>query len=427
MIKLNRFGIAVSFVLATLLVAACVTNPVTGERNLGLVSEPQEIQLGQENYVPTQQMTGGPYNLDPELTRYVNNIGQKLARSSDRELPYEFVVINSDVPNAWALPGGKIGINHGLLAELDNEAELAAVLGHEIVHSAARHTAQSIERGMLLQLGVVAVGVAASDSEYANLAVGAGMIGAQVINSKYGRDAELEADRYGMQYLANAGYDPEAAVSLQETFVRLSEDRNPSWLEGLFASHPPSQERVDRNRAYAQELRDDGDIGRDIYQQRTAHIRKVQSAYEAHTEGRKALQERNVELAERKAREALETEPREAKFHGLLGQANAERQRYDAALNDFNKAIDLNPEYFEFYVYRGLIQAEQRNLQAARQDLQKANQLLPTAIAYEALGDIAVVQGQRAQAIEHYRIAASSNSPVGQRATEKLRRMGYAG
>lgn len=408
-------------------IPACVENPVTGKRNLGLVSAEQEVQLGQENYGPTQQMTGGPYNLDPELTRYVNGVGQKLARAADRDLPYEFVVINSDVPNAWALPGGKIGINHGLLAELDNEAELAAVLGHEIVHAAARHTAQTLERGMLLQLGVAAVGIAASDSEYANLAVGAGMVGAQVINSKYGRDAELEADQYGMQYLAEAGYDPDAAVSLQETFVRLSEGRNPSWLEGLFASHPPSQERVDRNRAYAQELRDDGQLGKDIYQQRTAHIRESQPAYEAHTEGRKALQEGNVELAERKAREALDIEPREGKFHGLLGQVNAERQQYDAALADFNKAVELNPEYFEFYVYRGLIQQEKRNLQAARQDLQKANQLLPTAIAHEALGDISVAQGQRAQAIEHYRIAASSQSPVGQRAAEKLRRMGYAG
>lgn len=419
--------IGIATAIAFIIIAACVENPVTGERNLGLVSAEQEVQLGQQNYVATQQMTGGPYNLDPELSRYVNRVGQRLAKASDRDLPYEFVVINNDVPNAWALPGGKIGIHRGLLAELDNEAELAAVLGHEVVHAAARHTAQTMERGMLLQLGVAAVGIAASDSDYANLAVGAGMIGAQIINSKYGREAELESDRYGMEYLSEAGYDPEAAVSLQETFVRLSEGRNPSWLEGLFASHPPSQERVERNRAYAQELPDGGELGRETYQQQTAHIRKLQPAYEAFNEGRKAIQEGNVELAEQKAREALRMEPEEAKFHGLLGQVKAERERYDAALQDFDKAVELNPDYFEFYVYRGLIQQEKRNLQAARQNLQKANQLLPTAIAHEALGDIALTQGQRGQAIEHYRVAASSDSPVGQRAAEKLRRMGYAG
>src|SRR5690606_41050373 len=124
-------------------------------------------------------MQGGPYELDPELTRYVQQVGQKVAAHADRDLPYEFVVLNNPVPNAWALPGGKIAVNSGLLAELDSEAELAAVLGHEIVHAAARHSAQQVERGTLLQLGVLAAGIAASD-EYADLALGAGMVGAQI-------------------------------------------------------------------------------------------------------------------------------------------------------------------------------------------------------------------------------------------------------
>lgn len=411
------FGIAALTIIA---VTACIQNPVTGERNLGLVSESQELQIGEQNYLPTQQMQGGRYEVDSELSHYVNSVGQKLASVADRDLPYEFVVLNNSVPNAWALPGGKIAVNRGLLVELDNEAELAAVLGHEIVHAAARHSAQTMERGMLLQLGVAAAGIAASDSEYADLAVGAGMIGAQIINSKYGRDAELEADRYGMEYMVKAGYDPDAAVSLQETFVRLSEGRNPSWLEGLFASHPPSQERVERNRAYAAELPDDGTLGRETFMQKTAHIRAVQPAYATFDEGRKALAEGNGELAERKAREAIRMAPREAKFHALLGQVQILQEDKAAALQSFNKAVELNPEYFEFHLYRGLLRGEAGDLAAAREDFVKANQLLPTAIAHEALGDIAVEQGQRDAAIEHYSIAASSDSPVGQRAAQKL-------
>lgn len=406
--------------LAFVAVAACVTNPVTGERNLGLVSEAQEIQIGQQNYLATQQMQGGSYELDPELTRYVNSVGQKLAAVADRKLPYEFVVLNNSVPNAWALPGGKIAINRGLLVELENEAELAAVLGHEIVHAAARHTAQSMERGMLLQLGVLAAGIAASDSEYANLAVGAGRIGAQIISSKYSREAELEADHYGMQYMAEAGYDPDAAVSLQETFVRLSEGRNPGWLAGLFASHPPSKERVERNRAFAAKLAGTGRLGREKFQQMTAHIRELQPAYEAYNEGRKALVEGKGELAEQKARQAIEIEPNEAKFHGLLGQAAIAQHRHDAALEHFNKAIALNPRYFEFYVYRGLLREEAGMLDRARQDYQQANQLLPTAIAHEGLGDIAISQGRLREAAQHYQVAAQSDSPVGQRAAQKL-------
>lgn len=415
---------AFSTFAAFAILTACVVNPVTGKRNIGFVSEPQEIQLGQENFVPTQQMQGGQYELDPELTRYVNDVGQRIAAQSERQLPYEFVVVNSAVPNAWALPGGKIGINHGLLTELDNEAELAAVLGHEVVHSAARHTAQMLERGMLLQLGVIAAGVAASDSQYANLAVGAGMIGAQILSARYGREAELEADRYGMRYMANAGYEPDAAVSLQETFVRLSEGRQQGWLQGLFASHPPSEERVNRNRDHARELAVDGDLGRETYQQRTAHLREVKPAYEKHMEGLTALRENNPARARELAREALAIEPREGKFHGLLGQAAMQEDRRDEAMGHFDAAIDRNPQYFEYYVYRGLLREDAGRIDQARQDFERSNQLLPTAIAHERLGDIAIRQGRRAEAVDHYRIAAQSQSEVGQRAADKLRQMG---
>jgi predicted Zn-dependent protease len=153
-------------------VTACTVNPVTGKREISLVSEGSEIQMGTENYVPMQQSQGGEYDIDPELTVYVSGVGSRLAAVSDRELPYEFVVLNNSVPNAWALPGGKIAVNRGLLTELNSEAELAAVLGHEIVHAAARHSAKRMERGMLLQGVIVATAVVTNDSDYGGLAVG---------------------------------------------------------------------------------------------------------------------------------------------------------------------------------------------------------------------------------------------------------------
>ncbi|MEM9208664.1 MAG: M48 family metalloprotease, partial [Pseudomonadota bacterium] len=151
---------------------ACAVNPVTGKRELSLVTEANEIQLGQQNYLPMQQSQGGVYDVDPQLSAYVNDVGQRVAAVSDRPLPYEFVVLNNSVPNAWALPGGKIAINRGLLTELETESELAAVLGHEVVHAAARHSAQQMTRATLLQLGMLGVGIAASDSDYAGLIVG---------------------------------------------------------------------------------------------------------------------------------------------------------------------------------------------------------------------------------------------------------------
>jgi beta-barrel assembly-enhancing protease len=130
-----------------LVLAACGTNPVTGKKEVQFVSESSELATGAREYAPTRQSEGGDLKILPELTVYVNGVGQKLAAVSDRQLPYEFTVLNSSVPNAWALPGGKIAINRGLLTELDNEAELAAVLSHEIVHAAARHGAKAQERG----------------------------------------------------------------------------------------------------------------------------------------------------------------------------------------------------------------------------------------------------------------------------------------
>ena len=225
------------------------------------------------------------------IKKHVEPVGQKLAAVSDRDLPYEFVVLNNSVPNAWAMPGGKIAINRGLLTELSSEAELAAVLGHEIVHAAARHSAQQMTRAMLSQVLVVATAVAASDSDYGSLAVGSAGLGAQLINSTYGRGAELESDLYGMRYMSKAGYDPQGAVTLQETFVRLSQGGRQDWLSGLFASHPPSQARVDANRRTAAELPPGGQLGADSFQRAMQKTMQAKPAYDAYDEGRKALEQ----------------------------------------------------------------------------------------------------------------------------------------
>jgi len=125
-----------SLLLIPIFLSGCATNPVTGRKELSLVSEAKEIDIGEQQYAPMRQSQGGDYVVDEELTKYISEIGQKLAAASDRKLPYEFKVLNSSVPSAWALPGGKIVINRGLLTELKDEAELAAVIGHEIVHAA---------------------------------------------------------------------------------------------------------------------------------------------------------------------------------------------------------------------------------------------------------------------------------------------------
>ena len=182
--------------IAAAVLSSCAVNPVTGRNELSLVSEAQERAIGEQQYGPSQQSQGGEFSVDPILTDYVNGVGQRIAAVSDAPLDYEFVVLNNSVPNAWALPGGKIAINRGLLTELRSEAELAAVLGHEVVHAAARHGAQAMTRGTLLQ-GALAVGaIASQDNDFADFIVGASQLGAQLISQRYGREAELQSDEY---------------------------------------------------------------------------------------------------------------------------------------------------------------------------------------------------------------------------------------
>jgi predicted Zn-dependent protease len=409
-----------SLLILAALTAGCAVNPVTGERELMLVSSEQELAMGQQNYMPMQQSQGGVYDVDPALTAYVSRVGMKVAAASGVDLPYQFVVLNNSVPNAWALPGGKIAINRGLLTEMNSEAELAAVLGHEVTHAAARHSAQQQSRGMLTQGLVVASTIAASDSGYGDLvAAGAGLAG-QLTLMKYGREAELESDKYGMRYMVAAGYDPRGAVTLQETFVRLSEGRNEDWLSGLFASHPPSQERVDANRKRLRNMPIGGVTGEDTYATALQRTRDLKPAYEAYDKGREMLGKKDPEAALAFAGEALSLFPGEANFHALRGDVRLMKKQYDMAVTNYDRAIERRNNFFYYYLQRGLAQHELQRDDAALADLERSLELLPTAPAHLVLGDIKAQRGLRAEAIEHYRIVAKSGGDIGKAAYERL-------
>jgi len=412
-----------------ILLANCATNPVTGKRELSLISEESEISIGTEQYLPSQQSQGGIYKVDPELTAYVNEVGQRVAAQSDRQLPYEFVVLNNGVPNAWALPGGKIAINRGLLTKLENEAELAAVLGHEVVHSAAKHGAKSMQRNAIIQGAVMAaaIGASASDSEYGNYIVGGAELGAKLIVTKYGRNAELESDFYGTNYMAQAGYDPEGAITLQEKFVAFSEGRETSWVDGLFASHPPSEERVLKNAETAAGLKttltSDLDLGTERFQQKLAYIRSKEDAYQIFDQARSLAANNKLDIALRTVNNAIGKESKDARFFGLRGDIYLEKRQYEEALAAYNKALELDDAYYEYYLGRGLVSARQGNRAAAKDDLEKSNALLPTAVAMNELGQLSLAAGNTQQAKSYFQNALNAGGQVGASAREAYTRL----
>ena len=406
--------------IAGLFLAGCSVNPVTGKTELMMVSTEQQIEMGKQNYSPMQQSQGGKYDVDPELTRYVQSVGGSVAAQSGVSLPYEFVVLNNSVPNAWALPGGKIAINRGLLTELQSESELAAVLGHEAVHAAARHTASQMSRGQIMQVGVAATAVVSGNSDYgAMIAGGAGLL-AQLSLSKYGRKAELESDRYGMEYMSRAGYDPQGAVALQKTFVRLSEGRQADWLSGLFASHPPSNERVRANIATAATLPAGGKAGRDEFQAVMQKTMSTIPAYAAYDEGRKALAEEKIDEALTLANKALNLYNEEANFHALRGDARMAADNYDMAITNYDRAINRRDGFFYYHLQRGIANKELDQTDRAVTDLTRSLELLPTAPAHYSLGEIAAERGEMADAIEHYKVVAKAGGDYGKAANAKL-------
>ncbi len=405
-----------------LMLGGCATNPVTGKKELSFVGEDWELSVGQQQYAPSRQSQGGDYIADPQVQAYINKVGQRLAVVSDRKLPYEFKVINSGVPNAWALPGGKIAINRGLLTKMKSESELAAVLGHEIVHAAAKHGAKGFTRGTLLQGGLFAATVASSGKKYSDVARMSASIGAQLINTRYGRDAERESDRFGIEYMVRAGYDPQGAVDLQATFLELSKDskRGKDFISGLFASHPPSEERLANNKAMVARLPAGGDIKAVEYRQNISRLLKTEPAYEAFEQAQKALSERDYPAARSLTQRAISLEPEEGHFYSLMGDIDRLTDNFSGARRHYSRAISLNDDFFYYHLHLGLVSEKVRDFSNARRSLNRSLELLPTANAYNALGDIARATGQRDEAVSHYSKAAVDSGPAGKAALGSL-------
>jgi predicted Zn-dependent protease len=235
---------------AAITIAACATNPATGEREFSLMSEAQEVQLGKEADAQVRQEMG-LYN-DPELQKYVESVGMRLAKASERpHLPWRFAVVDQPAINAFALPGGFIYLTRGILPFLDNEAQLAGVLGHEVGHVTARHSAQQYTKATSAGIGVTLLSIFVPEARplqgLTETALG-------LLFLKHGRDDELQADRLGVEYTAKTGWNPAGVAGMLQTLARLDEAGGtrkgvPNWL----MTHPAPADRVQQVQAYVKE------------------------------------------------------------------------------------------------------------------------------------------------------------------------------
>ncbi|HUF49349.1 MAG TPA: M48 family metalloprotease [Longimicrobiales bacterium] len=232
------------------LCAGCATNPVTGERQLSLISESQEIEMGRQAAAQAEQSIG--LVPDQALQDYVHRIGVSLARGSERPgLPWTFRVVDDPTPNAFALPGGYIFVTRGLLGLMRSEAELASVLGHEIGHVTAKHSVSMISRAQIAQLGLGVGAILSPTIARLGDVTGAGM---QLLFLKYGRDAERQADDLGFKYALADNYDVREMPKVFASLARVGEASGRSPLPGWLASHPYPEERIDRIQAALAQL-----------------------------------------------------------------------------------------------------------------------------------------------------------------------------
>jgi len=238
LVHVRRLAAAVSLAL----ISACATNPATGKKQIMLVGEAQEIAMGQE----ADKQVASTLGLYPDdaLQAYVSELGKGLAAKGERpSLPWTFRVVDDPTVNAFALPGGYIYVTRGILTHLNSEAELASVLGHEIGHVTARHTASQITKSQLATIGLVAGMIASPQlARFGDLA----QAGMQLMFLKFGRNDEQQADDLGLRYMTREDYDPREMVEVFSVLDRLGdasgEGRLPAWL----STHPAPANRAQR-------------------------------------------------------------------------------------------------------------------------------------------------------------------------------------
>jgi predicted Zn-dependent protease len=229
-------------------VFSCATNPVSGKRELMLLSETDEVELGRETD-PQIIREYGIYD-DPKLTAYLDALCQQLGKLSHRsQLNYHFKILDASVVNAFAVPGGYVYFSRGILAVLNSEAELAGVMGHEIGHIAARHSAKQYSRAQLAQMGL-GVGAIFVDS---TLLTGLAQVGVGMLFLRFSRDNERQADDLGVEYSSKAGYDASEMGNFFETLERMNPGSDQSGLPGWFSTHPSPEDRVKAVRTKAKE------------------------------------------------------------------------------------------------------------------------------------------------------------------------------
>jgi beta-barrel assembly-enhancing protease len=387
----------------------CAVDPVSGDRRLMLLSERDEIDIDRE-HAPHQFSNDYGRVDDPMLLAYVDDVGQRVARLSHRpHMPYSFHVVNANHLNAYAFPGGTIACTRGLMVEMEDESELAALMGHESGHVAARHAAKRQTQAMLTALALGGVVLAAGRSSrldgYQDVIYGIGALGAGALLAYYSRENEREADALGQAYATSAGYNPDGMVSLIGTLMEEgSRDRNA--LELMFATHPMATERLrsaerDAQTYYASAR--DRARGRERHMDHTARLRQRRELIGLLRRGESAMAAGRHRQAEEHFRQAIAIDGSDYSALLLMSQCQSALGRHREAQRYLEQAKAVSPGEGKALHLSGVNRLALGQPDRALADLQRYERQLPgnpntqflKGVAYESMQ-------QRQAAAQHY-------------------------
>jgi predicted Zn-dependent protease len=425
-------ALAAVAITSFLAVEGCSTNPVTGKSQLVLISEQEEVATGNQYYPITTQLSEGevPHR---DIQSLVKRVGMSMARISERpNLPWDFNVVDSNQPNAYALPGGKISITRGLVSKMQTEDQLASVLAHEIGHVTAKHAVVSASRQQLLGavLGVGGAVLESTGTPGAGAIQLASQIGATLLVQKYSRDQERQSDELGLKYMTAAGYNPRAFVDTME-ILQAAARQEPSKFETLFTSHPVTSERIQT----AQERLASGYVEAqnrpmhtDEFRRAIAPLKDEAPAFALADEARTLAANRRSREAEERFARAASMVPGSPILHALWGDTLYDLG--DPARSDqvTDRANSLNPQLYYGRLVNGAANWRQRNLREALDQLSTAERLVPgtVLVAYFAGRTLEDMGDRQAAAQQFAKVAQATQGQgeYGQYAVTRLREWG---
>lgn len=359
----------------------CAANPVTGKPQFMVLSEAQEIKIDNQNSPYQFSSDYGPLQ-DIVLNNYIDQTGKTLsARTHRPHMPYSFRGVNATYVNAYAFPGGSIAATRGILLALENEAQLAALLGHELGHVNARHTAEQMSKSTLINLfvGGLATVAGTQSSGLGSLASQLGMVGAGALLASYSRDNEREADALGLEYMVRAGYNANGFVGLMDMLKRTSKYK-PSAIELMFATHPMSDERYRTAvEAVHTQYRSSQSfpLYRERYMDHTAKLRKIKLTIETLQKGESLMAKGKFDDAEIHFLNALRQTPEDYAGLVMMSKCQLAQKQYAKAKSFAEKAKTVYPQEGQAYYLAGFAKIHQKEYASAYEEFNYYEKLLP--------------------------------------------------